>query len=169
MQIESILSNELQLGTQLNKCVQEQRRGDFAWLLASISHDALDFAQFHLPVCDNTAAQVDEQQLRMQLGAARARPCAPEHFNIVLTQNQCEYISTGLRDSLRLQDCLAPTPLAIRNDLKHIPLPIIDNCEPRVQAKYQDQSMSLNEPQMDSAAFYDQLNDLKLQGLSAIA
>ncbi|WP_462158590.1 VC2046/SO_2500 family protein [Pseudoalteromonas sp. GB56] len=169
MQIESILSNEQQLGTQLNKCVQEQRRGDFAWLLASISHDALDFAQFHLPTSQAPASTVEEEQLRAQLGAARARPCAPEHFNILLTQNQCEYISIGLRDSLRLQDCLAPTPLAIRDDLKHIPLPIIDNCEPRVQAKYQDKSMSLNEPQMDGAAFYDQLDELKRQGISAIA
>lgn len=169
MQIESILSNELQLGTQLNKSVLEERRGDFAWLLAALSADALDFAQFHLPTSDIDKPQADAEQLRRQLGAAQPRPCAPKDFNIALTQNQCEYVAHNLIASLRLRDCADPTPLAVRDDKNHIPFEIIDNCEPRVQAKYRDQSVSLNDPKMDSAAFYDQLNELKNAGLSAIA
>ncbi|MFY8273275.1 VC2046/SO_2500 family protein [Pseudoalteromonas sp. SSDWG2] len=169
MQIESILNNELQLGSQLNKSVCENRRNDFSWLLASLSQDALDFAQFHLPKTELAAQSLDEQQLRAQLGAPQPRPCAPPTFNVALTKHQCELIAMGARDTLRLQDCLAPTPLAVRDDTKHIPLPVVDNCSPITQAKLASQAMQLSEAQMDSAAFYDQITQINNAGFGALA
>ncbi|MBS3796432.1 VC2046/SO_2500 family protein [Pseudoalteromonas sp. BDTF-M6] len=169
MQIESVLINEAQLGTALNSSLTQRRRNDFALLLASLSYDALDFAQFQLPKTRNQSPVVGEQQLRRELGAAKHRPCAPPHYDVVLTQGQRQTLALSSLTSLRLQDCLAPTPLAIRDDATHIPLPVITNCAPNVQAKHGQQSMSLSEAQMDAAAFYDQLSEIKAQKLFASA
>jgi len=49
MQIDDLLITESQLNSRLNNSVHENRRGEFALLLAMLSHDALDFSQFHLP------------------------------------------------------------------------------------------------------------------------
>ncbi|MEM0514335.1 VC2046/SO_2500 family protein [Pseudoalteromonas sp. YIC-827] len=169
MQIESVLINEAQLGTALNSSITHQRRNDFALLLASLSYDALDFAQFHLPKTPVHTRVVSDEQLRCQLGGATPRPCAPPHYDIALTQGQRQTLALSSLTSLRLQDCLAPTPLAVRDDAKHLPLPVLTNCAPSVQAKYGQQATSLSEVQMDAAAFYDQLSEIKAQKLFASA
>ncbi|WP_105189955.1 VC2046/SO_2500 family protein [Pseudoalteromonas sp. T1lg48] len=165
MQIESVLINEAQLGTALNSSITQQRRNDFALLLAALSYDALDFAQFQLPKTRCEAPMVGDEQLRRQLGAAQPRPCAPPSYNIALTQGQRQTLAMSSLTSLRMQDCLAPTPLAIRDDAMHLPLPVLTNCAPNVQAKHGYQATALNEAQMDAGAFYDQISEIKAQNL----
>ncbi|BAJ02299.1 VC2046/SO_2500 family protein [Shewanella violacea] len=46
MQPSSVLVNESQLGTRLNHAIDNGRRGEFALLLALLSTDARDMAQF---------------------------------------------------------------------------------------------------------------------------
>ena len=160
MQVKPVIRNELQMDSQLCRSVHEARRGDFAWLLASLSADALDFAQFHLPKSVLESHQVDEQQLRLRLGAAPAKPTALPDYQIDRAQHDRALLAQSSMTTLRLKECLTPEPLAVRDDKTYVPLPIIDNCDPSVQAKHHRQYEPLNEPQMDSAAFYDQLVDI---------
>ncbi len=52
MQIESLLTSELQLGQQLNKSVKTGERADFALLLAMLSPDVSEQDQFHFETTD---------------------------------------------------------------------------------------------------------------------
>ena len=61
--------------------------------------------------------------------------------------------------SIKLRQCLKPEPLAIRNDDKHIPLNIIDNCELAVRRRIKSEQTQLANPPIDAAAFYDSLNN----------
>ena len=79
MQIDGILTNEAQLGNQLAVSVDENRRSDFSLLLAMLSHDAIDFAQFHLPHEEqpNPYTEINgNTDLRIKLGAGPAQPLA---------------------------------------------------------------------------------------------
>ena len=81
MQIDDLLITESQLKTRLNKSVHENRRGEFSLLLAMLSHDALDFSQFHLPKSETHSAYVDEEQLRERFGAGPKQLLAPEKYD----------------------------------------------------------------------------------------
>ncbi len=163
MQLDGILLNETQLDASLSRCVAEQRRSDFAMLLAMLSHDALDFAEFHLPKSAAIQPESNEARLRASLGAGPVQPLAPENFEITIGQdNAAKLMSQGMAE-IRLAQCLNPEPLAIRDDKKHIPLQVIDNCELAVRRRHLNKEMTLGEMQMDAAAFYDQLTDPQLQ------
>ena len=47
----------------------------------------------------------------------------------------------------------------IRNQQKHIPLNIIDNCELAVRRRIKSEQTQLANPPIDAAAFYDSLNN----------
>ncbi len=159
MQIDGLLLNESQLDNRLNKSVHEQRSGEFALLLAMLSHDVLDFSQFHLPKSELANTQISEQALRNQLGAGPKQALAPEQFDMLIgEQNAFRLLSGGLTD-IRFRQCLNPEPLTIRDDKYHVPLNVIDNCEPAVRKRYYTNNSVTERPQMDAAAFYDGLKD----------
>ena len=163
MQIGDLLITESQLKTRLNKSVHESRRGEFALLLAMLSHDALDFSEFHLPKIDASGYQADEETLRKQFGAGPKQPLAPESFNMLIGKNNTELLAkmgsaVGMSD-IKLTQCLKPEPLNIRDDKNHIPLNVIDNCELAVRRRIKNTDMPLSNVQMDAAAFYDDLQN----------
>ncbi|WP_338367531.1 VC2046/SO_2500 family protein [uncultured Pseudoalteromonas sp.] len=163
MQIDGLLITESQLKTRLNKSVHENRRGEFSLLLAMLSHDALDFSQFHLPKSESHSAYVDEEQLRERFGAGPKQLLAPESFDMSIGQEHASVIvqqgeQAGMQ-AIKLKHCLNPEPLAIRDDKSHIPLPVIDNCELSVRRRLNEKYTSLANPQMDAAAFYDDLTN----------
>ncbi|MBE0459614.1 MAG: VC2046/SO_2500 family protein [Pseudoalteromonas prydzensis] len=164
MQIDDLLITESQLNNRLAKSVSESRRGEFALLLAMLSHDALDFSQFHLPKTpfDTHGASQNETQLREQLGAGPEQALAPAQFDILIGQYNAQRLQQGGMADIRLRSCLKPEPLVIRNDDKHIPLIVIDNCEPVVRKRHLNKETQLDHPQMDAAAFYDSLNNADL-------
>ena len=163
MQIGDLLITESQLKTRLNESVHENRRGEFALLLAMLSHDALDFSEFHLPKSDTKHYQADEDALRKQFGAGPKQPLAPDTFNMLIGKNNTELLAKmgsaiGMSD-IKLTQCLKPEPLNIRDDKNHIPLNVIDNCELAVRRRIKNSDMPLSNMQMDAAAFYDDLQN----------
>lgn len=163
MQIDDLLITENQLSTRLNKSVHEQRRGEFSLLLAMLSHDALDFSQFHLPKTELEDAIITDDALRKQLGVGPKQLLAPDKFDMLIGQHNASLlISTGERsgmNDIKLNHCLNPEPLFIRDDVTHIPLNIIDNCELAVRRRIKNTETQLSNPAMDAAAFYDLLNN----------
>jgi len=157
MQIDDLLITESQLNRRLNNSVHENRRGEFSLLLAMLSHDALDFSQFHLPKTEINNVVAEEEALRKQFGAGPKQLLALDEYNMLLGQFNASLISQeGERSgmaSIKLRQCLNPEPLAIRNDEKHIPLNIIDNCELAVRRRIKSEQMQLANPPIDAAAF----------------
>ncbi|MBH0040334.1 MULTISPECIES: VC2046/SO_2500 family protein [unclassified Pseudoalteromonas] len=163
MQIDDLLITESQLNSRLNNSVHENRRGEFSLLLAMLSHDALDFSQFHLPKTEIDNLVIEEEVLRKQFGAGPKQLLASDEYNMLVGQFNAALISQeGERSgmtSIKLIQCLNPEPLAIRNDDKHIPLHIIDNCELAVRRRIKSEQTQLANPPIDAAAFYDSLNN----------
>lgn len=159
MQIDDLLITESQLSSRLNKSVQQQRRGEFGLLLAMLSHDALDFSQFHLPKTELSNSQPNNEQLRKELGAGPEQLLAPNEFDMLIGQHNAKRLhESGLSD-IRLRHCLTPEPLAIRNDKTHVPLEVLDNCELVVRKRHQEKHIHRENPVMDAAAFYDGLTN----------
>ncbi|HCV01280.1 MULTISPECIES: VC2046/SO_2500 family protein [Pseudoalteromonas] len=159
MQVDGLLLNESQLDNRLNKSVHEHRSGEFALLLAMLSHDALDFSQFHLPKTEISNPHVSEEVLRAQLGAGPKQSLAPEQFDMLIGQDNALRLLQGGLSDIRLRHCLAPEPLHVRDDKNHIPLEVIDNCEPAVRKRYLDKNQPTERAQIDAAAFYDSLTE----------
>ncbi|WP_462176949.1 VC2046/SO_2500 family protein [Pseudoalteromonas gelatinilytica] len=159
MQIDGWLLTESQLDNRLNKSVHEHRSGEFALLLAMISHDALDFSQFHLPKTELTSPDVSESVLRKELGAGPSQPLAPEQFDMLIGQDNAFKLLQGGLSDIRLHHCLNPEPLNVRDDKLHVPLEVIDNCEPAVRKRFYEKNKLVERPQIDAAAFYDSLTD----------
>lgn len=163
MQVGDLLIAENQLSTRLNESVHEKRRGEFALLLAMLSHDALDFSQFHLPKADVENLTVDEHTLRKQLNIGPQQLLAPDEFDMLIGQSNSSLLADGGEYSgmsdIKLRHCLNPEPLAIRNDKTHIPLNVIDNCEIAVRRRIKNTQIELSNIPMDVGAFYDGLNN----------
>ena len=159
MQIDGLLLTESQLDNRLNKSVHEHRSGEFALLLAMLSHDALDFSQFHLPKTELSNPEVSESALRTELGAGPTQPLAPEQFDMLIGQENAFRLLQGGLSDIRLRHCLNPEPLNVRDDKQHVPLEVIDNCEPAVRKRFYEKNKPVERPQIDAAAFYDSLTN----------
>ncbi|BBN81208.1 hypothetical protein PA25_11930 [Pseudoalteromonas sp. A25] len=160
MQLDAVLTREDQLGSALSVSVAEHRRADFAMLLAMLSQDALDFSQFHLPETQADEADLSEYALKKELQIGPQRALAPEQFDILIGQNNAKVLEQSSLVSLKLQDCLRPEPLAVRNDKTHIPLVVVDNCDIAVRKRLEavKSGHSVEEkPAMNAAGFYDQI------------
>lgn len=166
MQIDNILTREDQLGGALAICVSAQRRADFSMLLAMLSQDALDFSQFHLPEEEQQESDKSESALKKELQIGPAQVLAPADFDMLIGQNNAQCLSQSSMTSLRLSHCLNPEPLAVRDDCKHIPLVVVDNCELAVRNRLDMDKKgegTADKPKMDAAAIYDQLNSGEMQ------
>ena len=162
MQLENILTHEMQLGNQLSLCVAQNRRNDFSILLAMLSKDALDFSEFHLPKSESNTIEYKNSDLRLSLGAGLEQRLAPEEFNILIGENNAKVVQNDSLNQFKLMNFLSPEPLAIRDDMHHIDSQIIDNCELSVRKRIQPKVIQLSQNQMNAVDFYNQLNEPKL-------
>jgi len=162
MQLENILTNEMQLGNQLSLCVAENRRNDFSILLAMLSQDALEFSQFHLPQSESQSFDTKNNALRVSLGVAVEQKLAPDEFNMLIGEENAKIVQQQGIEQFKLMNCLSPEPLAIRDDMHHIHSQIIDNCELSVRQRLQPKDVQLSQNQMNAVDFYDQLQEPKL-------
>jgi hypothetical protein len=165
MQIEHGLIRESQLDIALNTSVHQGRRGDFAMMLSMLSQDALDFSQFHLPSSPTEEKNKTEDALKRELQIGPQKPLAPSEFDMSIGQENAFVVQHFGMAALYLKECLAPEPLAIRNDKKHIPLAVVDNCELAVRRKLKPALQISNDKMMDAASFYDQLASGEAQSL----
>jgi hypothetical protein len=166
MQIGDLLITEHQLDTRLNKSVHEHRRGEFSLLLAMLSHDALDFSQFHLPKSENINQIADEDALRQQFAVGPQQHLAPPVFDMLIGHNNVDYIKhsgerAGMSD-IRLNHYLNPEPLAVRDDTHHISYAVLDNCEVAVRKRIKQSHTELANIPIDAAAFYNDLKNTNL-------
>ena len=168
MQIDGVLISESQLGSALNISIHETRSADFAMLLSMLSHDALDFSQFHLPKSQQQQPDRSEDTLKKELQVGPQKPLAPAQFDMLIGQDNAQLVASGAMTSLRLRECLNPEPFAARNDKKHVPLEVVENLEPAVKqrlAKAQGKLDLVTDKPMDAAGFYDQLAAGEMQSM----
>lgn len=117
MQIERILSNELQLGQQLNTSVVDDR-ANFSLLLALMSQDVQDQAQFHLESNKQQAVQSDSS-LQDQFPVPTQQPLVSDLSGEVQSLEGGELANTHGLVAARLRHCLTPEPLSFELGKKH--------------------------------------------------
>lgn len=132
MQIESLLVNELQLGGRLNAAVENQRRGEFGLLLAMLSADSNDMAQFqfdkHLTIDQKLYKQFQLQQPQKLVDDLSS---TAEHIN-----NGAVFHSQGLRQ-FHLQQSLYPEAIVIRGKHDDAMTQALSNSSHFVRSKYE--------------------------------
>ena len=155
------LLHELQLGEQLNTCVQQSRRSDFALMLAMLCDDVREQSQFILPkafsVDDGFVDKktMDNQTLRNYFDLPEPAPIALKNMQQINRYNQAQLIADHDLVTLHLTNALSPNPLAFRDNANHIASDVLTNTQLNCQAKHaqKNQEDVLNKPlniQVDS-------------------
>ncbi|NRD73673.1 hypothetical protein HQQ94_10540 [Shewanella sp. VB17] len=132
MRTSTILINESQLGTRLNHAIDQDRRGEFALLLAFLSADARDMAQFHL--------SHDAIDPNLALRAKFELPEKQDLINDVTVQssprdNSSTFVKGGIR-AFQLMQALSPEALVIRGDKPMLMQKVLANCDILTRQKY---------------------------------
>lgn len=131
MQIERILSNELQLGQQLNTSVVDDR-ANFSLLLALMSQDVQDQAQFHLESYNHQqdVQSKSNSSLQDQFPVPPQQPLVSDQTGEVQSLEAGELVNTHGLVAARLRHCLTPEPLSFELGKKHgIAADVFDNME----------------------------------------
>ncbi|MCL1142503.1 VC2046/SO_2500 family protein [Shewanella gaetbuli] len=154
MQIESILVNELQLGSRLNNAVENQRRGEFGLLLAMLSADSTDMAQFQL----DKALTLDEKLYKQfELPKPITLVADLSENNSPINNGEC-FNQHGF-DGFRLQQALTPEALITRGRHDDGVAMALANTDPVTKAKFEQSTLPI--PQLysdiDEMHFVDQL------------
>ena len=139
MRPSAILINESQLGTRLNHAIDHDRRGEFALVLALLSSDARDMAQF----------QLQDESIDPEL-ALRAKFDLPEKQALVndLTvqplprDNSIAFLEGGAR-AFQLLEALSPEALVIRGDKSSSMQKVLANCDYLTKQKYKGNTKSV--------------------------
>ncbi|MGI1998930.1 VC2046/SO_2500 family protein [Shewanella frigidimarina] len=124
MQIESTLVNELQIGSRLNVAIENNRRGEFGLLLAMLSIDARDMAQFQL---DNELEST--QKLRQRFSVPQPQLLVDDisvHPDTI--DNAMIFQQQGARQ-FQLQQALTPEALVIRGSQSDSMVEVLSNCD----------------------------------------
>ncbi|MGI2037417.1 VC2046/SO_2500 family protein [Shewanella frigidimarina] len=124
MQIESTLVNELQIGSLLNVAIENNRRGEFGLLLAMLSIDARDMAQFQL---DNDVEST--QKLRQRFSVPQPQLLVDDisvHPDTI--DNAMIFQQQGARQ-FQLQQALTPEALVIRGSQSDSMVEVLSNCD----------------------------------------
>jgi hypothetical protein len=162
MQNVELLVNEIQLGQQLATAVSHKRGSDFAMMLAMMSHNVLDHGQFCLPTDSVAADEVDETQLRQQLGlAAPTSFAAVDESSVQSILLGVDLHTEGMVD-IKLKGYLSPEPLSMFDDPKHIPEAVLTNCEPTTMTRHQTQEERVSQKlEHNEAGLYEVLESMK--------
>ncbi|MCT8986386.1 VC2046/SO_2500 family protein [Shewanella phaeophyticola] len=130
MQIESTLVNELQIGSRLNGVIEQNRRGEFGLLLAMLSADARDMAQFQLDKDLNV-----DQKLRKQFSLPPAQSLVADvSTDIHVTDNAPLFQQQGARQ-FQLQQALTPEAFVIRDAQPDAMVEVLSNCDELTKRK----------------------------------
>lgn len=108
MRVEPVLINELQLGDTLNRAIEFNRRGEFGLLLAMLSHDARDMAQFTL-----SQDMPLEAKLKLEFELPEPQPLTADLSSDYIVDNSRHFLADGAR-SFQLHQALVPEALVIR-------------------------------------------------------
>lgn len=142
--IKDILVNELQLGEQLNECIHEDRRSHFSLVLAMLTEDVRDHAQFMLPQTEDAKKDSNEQSLRKLFNVSSPTPLGLTSLDEIKQYNQADLIEQHNLTELRLLNAIAPKPLAFRDDVKHINMDVINNTSIHCQKRLREQKQEIS-------------------------
>jgi len=138
MQPSDILINEIQLGSRLNRAVDGDRRGEFALLLALLSTDASDMAQFHIK--DNGLT------LNAELRAKFDLPVEETLISDLTLESSpvdnCEQFHLGGTRAFQLMQALKPEAIVIRGDESLDMQQVLANCDLNVRQKYHSKTQA---------------------------
>lgn len=164
MQIEQILVNELQIGESLGHAVSESRRSDFGLILAMLSPNVLDNAEFVLPSTQTASSKKTDEEFREYFQLQAKRSFAFGEKEIELADKVTEAFSAEGLVGAKLNQYLNPEGLAEHDNAKHIPEEILENCELSVRMRHQ-----LGEPSIakkvtaNPAGLYDVVSEMRKQ------
>ncbi|WP_372872819.1 VC2046/SO_2500 family protein [Shewanella sp.] len=130
MQIAAGLVNESQVGDRLARAVEDGRRGDFGLILAMLSQDARDFAEF----CLSTDVSV-EQKLSKQFELPPKQPLVAFPGNQECMDNSGVFRTFG-HTAFRLNQALLPEPVLIRGEQSADMAVVLNNCEAHVRRRH---------------------------------
>ncbi|MGL4938620.1 VC2046/SO_2500 family protein [Shewanella sp.] len=137
MQIAVPLVNEAQLGSRLNAAIEHNRRGEFALLLALLSVDARDMAQFQGQQQDQT-----EQKLRHQFDLPPAASLLADlSLDDAIVDNSPLFLQASPR-AFQLQQAIKPEALVIRGREPQGMVEVLSNCDLTTQQRQRKQLAS---------------------------
>ncbi|WP_211185357.1 VC2046/SO_2500 family protein [Thalassotalea algicola] len=143
-----VLTHELQLGEQLNHCVHQSRRADFALMLAMLTDDVRAQSQFLLPKTELQKKTTSDEQLRTEFDLPNPQSMALDSLDAIDCFNQSSHVNQALMATIQLENAIAPRPLSFRNDKKHIPAVVKSNtslsCQLRQEEGNEREKLSLD-------------------------
>ncbi|MCG9755603.1 hypothetical protein L1D40_10305 [Shewanella insulae] len=134
MRTSQLIINENQLGTRLNQAIVDHRRGEFGLLLAMLSNDARDMAQFHL---DDQAGDI-EAKLKRQFELPEAQALTSALHLGEDKDNSEQFHQSGLC-GFHLQQYLNPEPLVHRGRDPLAMQEVLANCDPISAARFHNE------------------------------
>lgn len=130
MQIAAGLVNESQVGDRLARAVEDGRRGDFGLILAMLSQDARDFAEFCL-----SADESVEQTLSKRFELPPKQPLVASPGSEDCMDNSGVFRTFG-HTAFRLNQALLPEPVLIRGQQPADMVIALNNCEANVRRRF---------------------------------
>ncbi|MGI2258339.1 VC2046/SO_2500 family protein [Shewanella sp. GXUN23E] len=150
------------MGNRLNQAVEANRRGEFGLLLAMLSADAGDMAQFRLQ-------QVRPESERLQLTFELPKPApllADLSQDDEVTDNSTFFIEQGAR-SFQLHQALTPEALVIRGAIPFDLGLALANTEPSARLRHHGDAAQLPQSPPLAEILTNQRNfSRKLAGLT---
>ncbi|MCZ4339801.1 VC2046/SO_2500 family protein [Shewanella colwelliana] len=145
MQTTQVLLSEAHLGTKLNNAISGERRGEFGLLLAMLSADARDMAQFHLKGADREIGQ----RLHEQFELPKSQTLLSDMSKEQVIDHSLVFQQQGLA-AFHLSQCLQPEAVVTRGAVPIEVSQVLANCSLVSKAKYTgdllDDDLSINTP-----------------------
>ena len=141
MRAESYLVNELQLGNTLNKAIELNHRGDFGLLLALMSSDVRDMAQFSL-VADDPL----EDRLRREFEVSNQQVLVADLTNDEEITDNSQYFSVEGARSFQLHQAIKPEALVIRGPMQVSMADALNNTAPNARIRLSQAESLMPEP-----------------------
>lgn len=151
MRTSKLIINENQLGTRLNQAIVDHRRGEFGLLLAMLSNDARDMAQFNL---EQTPSDL-EAKLKRQFELPDAQPLTSALHLGEDRDNSEQFHQAGLC-GFHLQQYLNPEPLVHRGRDPLAMQEVLANCDPVTLARFHNE-LDADAPVMELPHFTEQI------------
>ncbi|MCF1427009.1 MAG: queD-like protein [Shewanella sp.] len=140
MRTESVLINELHLGSRLNQAVESNRRGEFGLLLAMLSTDPRDMAQFRLQ-----QSRTEAERLQRAFELLEPAPLLADLSNDSwVTDNSACFFDEGAR-SFQLHQAMTPEALVIRGAMPSDLSQALTNTDPAGRLRHCGESAQLPE------------------------
>jgi len=149
-----ILINEYQLGEQLSHCIHSKRRSDFSLMLAMLTDDVREHSQFNRLFTEEIGSMSKEQQLRKEFNLPPKVDLALKEPHDLSCFNQATKIVNKQLASIHLDNYLNPSPIAFRDNVKHISSEVINNTSIHCQARRKNNG-SGKRPSFDANVWLD--------------